>query len=159
MSAAQDFSHRQELPDGAVLFRTGRGELAYKIVGRVLFLAVGGTFELPALLELLDALDRLSRAGHRPLVVCDNTHLGGFTPEVRERLGAWSRDHAREADALVLVRSKIFRMVVSVLAMIARNPVEFFDDPRDLEVALRRALPRGVSDPQVSRHLSARKNP
>src|SRR4051794_10850876 len=67
--AAENVVTRSELPEGGVLVRTARGELAYKRIDGVLFVADAGILELPAAQALVTVLAALRADTPRPLVV------------------------------------------------------------------------------------------
>lgn len=58
-----------------------------------------------------------------------------------------------KARSIVLVRSKILKMVFSVLSMLGGAELEMFDDEAKFEAAVTGALPAGVKNPHVEREL------
>lgn len=155
MAAGSNLLTRTTLPGGAISARTAVGELVWKIEGSVVFLAIDGTCDLSLTNELLAAVESVL-ALEAPMLVSFGAHQEGFSPEGRARLSEWATKKSPQIASFVLVRSKIVRMVISVLTMLARSRLELFSEVNEFDAVVNRALPTGVRNPHLERHLSRR---
>lgn len=147
---------RSTLPGGAVVLRSPRGALVLQSLPGVLFSASTGTFEEAFAKELTSALDALlARGSQRVLYVGYSRDLEVFTPEAREWSRGWvSRSDTQRLRAVMLLRSRVMRMVVSVLAMLARTDATFFTDEREFDLVVERELPAGARALHLERVLA-----
>lgn len=78
-------SERPEVrSDGTIVLQQPAGVLAFRRVGRVLFVANRGVLEKAGMEAMLAQTDQIQAEGMTPLVVSHSAALQEFTPEARK---------------------------------------------------------------------------
>jgi hypothetical protein len=130
-----------ELPDRSMLYVGARAAMQCHDLGRGVVLHVcTGTPDGEFVQYVIgDGEKQLAKHG-RCLFMVDTYDSKSVTSDFRDGVGPWFRAHRSDAQAHLLIRSKLIEMAVNVTNLVMQAAFKVYSDPAEWEAVARREL-------------------